>query len=177
MAEHVYRKCTQKKCDICNGMGEVSQGDGSKECDFCRGTGRTRCSGCRYEGMDCWYESLAFCGVCGGLEGALLPYCPGVMLSPEEHDRNYAHYCAKTGPFARLTLDGVTDARLYAERYVLEDDGPGARRFYDAVQDLWEFTRTTVCAICDGTRSSEGGVVEPANVFVCNRCLLDRVCP
>jgi hypothetical protein len=43
---------------------------------------------------------LFLCTVCGALEGALLPVCPGRWLSMEEHDENYKQYCAKTGPFA-----------------------------------------------------------------------------
>lgn len=62
----------------------------------CTGQG---CRGCRQEGMDCTYEALAICEVCGGMEGSLLPDCPGVMQTPEQDKQNYAHYLAGTGPF------------------------------------------------------------------------------
>ena len=59
------------------------------------------CGGCRPDsGMDCRFEALAYCKICGGLEGALLPTCPERWLSTEEHDTNYQHYCNNTGPFA-----------------------------------------------------------------------------
>lgn len=59
------------------------------------------CIGCRRaEGLDCMYESLGFCTVCGGIEGSLLPKCPGKWLAYEEHEENYKHYCNSTGPFA-----------------------------------------------------------------------------
>lgn len=61
------------------------------------------CSGCRSESVDCMYDCLSLCEICGALEGALLPTCPGRRLSEEEHDANYAHYCAGTGPFAEKT--------------------------------------------------------------------------
>lgn len=47
-------------------------------------------------------EGLFICTVCGGAEGSLLPKCPGHMLTMEEHDANYMHYCAGTGPFTKL---------------------------------------------------------------------------
>lgn len=59
------------------------------------------CSGCQDDsGMDCRYAALAYCKICGGLEGALLPVCPGHQLTMAEHDENYKHYCERTGPFA-----------------------------------------------------------------------------
>ncbi len=146
MAQHQYAKCTSKTCDTCNGTGEQQHADGARECDFCGGSGRSRCTGCRAEGLDCWYESLSFCEVCGGMEGSLLPECPGVRLSQEEHDANYQHYCAGTGPFRQQRLlQDVTSARVFAERYYAEDVGSmppersGARRFYDAVNELWQW--------------------------------------
>lgn len=42
---------------------------------------------------------LFYCTVCGALEGALLPKCPGRMLTYEEHEANYKDYCDGTGPF------------------------------------------------------------------------------
>jgi len=54
------------------------------------------CTGC----VAC---QLSYCSICGGLEGSLLPTCSGRMLSLEEDQENYVHYCRKTGPFAPLT--------------------------------------------------------------------------
>lgn len=139
---HQYKKCEAKTCTDCGGFGEYNGGP----CDFCGGSGRTRCGGCRAEGLDCWYDALSFCAVCGGMEGSLLPDCPGVMLSAEQHDENYKHYCAGTGPFRlERLLQDVTAARVFAERYVAEDDESvpsGARRFYDAVNELWQFVHS-----------------------------------
>jgi len=42
---------------------------------------------------------LFLCSICGALEGALLPKCPGRRLTMDEHDVNYRHYCDYTGPF------------------------------------------------------------------------------
>jgi hypothetical protein len=61
--------------------------------------GRT-CSRCR-DGQDCFYETFAVCKICGGFEGSLLPECPGKQLTYDEHQENYKHYCADTGPFAK----------------------------------------------------------------------------
>jgi hypothetical protein len=44
--------------------------------------------------------TLSFCSICGGLEGSLLPTCPGRPLSFEEDQANYRDYCLKRGPFA-----------------------------------------------------------------------------
>lgn len=44
--------------------------------------------------------NLFLCRICGALEGALLPTCPGRRLTEAEHDANYADYCHGTGPFA-----------------------------------------------------------------------------
>lgn len=49
---------------------------------------------------NCWVCDLFICSICGALEGALLPTCPGRRLTEEEHDTNYKHYCDNTGPFA-----------------------------------------------------------------------------
>lgn len=66
----------------------------------CTRTETTHCGGCRPDsGLDCMYDSLSVCETCGGVEGALLPVCPGRILTGDEHDANYAHYCAGTGPF------------------------------------------------------------------------------
>lgn len=60
------------------------------------------CSGCRdgESSLDCKYEALGICSVCGGMEGSLLPTCPGRWLTREEDEANYKHYCEGTGPFA-----------------------------------------------------------------------------
>jgi hypothetical protein len=52
---------------------------------------RTRCPIC--EG------GLTVCTICGALEGALLPTCPGRRLTQEEHNENYRRYCEGTDPF------------------------------------------------------------------------------
>lgn len=62
-------------------------------------TKKDDCPGCRGEGMDCRYDVLSLCEICGGLEGALLPSCPRRQLTMEEHDENYKQFCAGTGPF------------------------------------------------------------------------------
>jgi len=73
--DHIYERCTQAD------MGT--------------------CSGCRPDsGMDCRYDCLSVCKVCGGMEGSLLPECPGRWLTREEDEMNYRHYCDGTGPFA-----------------------------------------------------------------------------
>jgi hypothetical protein len=161
---HVYEKCTRSTCKECGGFGEYN----GAPCTQCHGVGTTPCSGCSLDsGMDCRYEALSYCSVCGGLEGSLLPVCPGRRLTMDEHDKNYAHYCAGTGPFGKLTLDAAVEARVFAERYVADalcnvcgmpesneqhlaacpddcgahDYRSGARHFYDAVRDLWELVR------------------------------------
>ena len=67
---------------------------------FKRCTRDDHCDGCRNEGMDCLYESLSVCSVCGGMEGSLLPVCPGRLLTFDEDQVNYKHYCDGTGPYA-----------------------------------------------------------------------------
>ena len=42
---------------------------------------KTRCPVC---------NGLTICTVCGGAEGELLLVCPGVKLTSEEHEANYA---------------------------------------------------------------------------------------
>lgn len=53
----------------------------------------------------CVVCDLFICSVCGAAEGALLPQCPGKQLTAKEHDVNYAHYCASTGPFTPTSDD------------------------------------------------------------------------
>jgi hypothetical protein len=65
------------------------------------------CPGCRGDGLDCFYESLSVCKVCGCLEGSLLPFCPGRLVTMDEQDAYYAHYCASTGPFARASTETI----------------------------------------------------------------------
>lgn len=76
--EHDYKRCTRTKTGRCSGCSEDS-------------------------GMDCRYDCLSFCEVCGGMEGSLLPECPGRWLTREEDEANYRHYCDGTGPFAKET--------------------------------------------------------------------------
>jgi hypothetical protein len=52
------------------------------------------------ERVACMVCDLFICSICGALEGALLPKCPGRQLTFEEHNVNYKHYCDGTGPFA-----------------------------------------------------------------------------
>lgn len=49
---------------------------------------------------------LALCKICGGLEGALLDSCPGVMLRQAQHDWNYKK-------FLTFRADGPTTQRTY----------------------------------------------------------------
>lgn len=79
--EHIYQRCTRSELGTCGGCREDS-------------------------GLDCLYESLAVCKVCGGAEGSLLPECPGRWLTREEDQANYKHYCAGTGPFANTKKEG-----------------------------------------------------------------------
>lgn len=66
---------------------EIQTGHRKERHDNCE---RTACIVC----------DLFVCAICGALEGALLPVCPGRRLSEAEHDQNYKDYCAGTGPFA-----------------------------------------------------------------------------
>ena len=86
---------------------------------------------------------LFICKVCGCMEGSLLPVCPGRRVSMEEQDRFYAHYCAQTGPFARLTRETATAARQATYVYMLRQGtlrAPtrGSQLLYDAVYELWK---------------------------------------
>ena len=49
--------------------------------------------------LSCIVCDLFLCSICGALEGALLPSCPGHQLTWEEHQQNYKNYCNGTGPF------------------------------------------------------------------------------
>lgn len=42
---------------------------------------------------------LARCTVCGGMEGSLLPECPGRWLSVKEDEENYKKFLAGEPPF------------------------------------------------------------------------------
>ena len=56
---------------------------------------------CPRPGVCTWCDGGLFaCTVCGGMEGSLLPECPGRRLTLEEDQANYQHYCNQTGPFA-----------------------------------------------------------------------------
>lgn len=85
----------------------------------------------------CMVCDLFICSVCHGCEGSLLPVCPGVKLSMDTHDKNYAHYCAGTGPFAQPNRYTMPDVLAFATKYYADaPDSEGARRFYEAVVDL-----------------------------------------
>ena len=45
---------------------------------------------------------LALCVMCGGLEGSLLPWCPGERISLRDDERNYRMYQRSAGPFCFL---------------------------------------------------------------------------
>lgn len=67
----------------------------------CTRKGDAGCGGCRSDsGLDCMYDSLTVCTLCGGVEGSLLPTCPKRRLTFAEDQANYMHYCNSTGPFA-----------------------------------------------------------------------------
>lgn len=110
----------------------------------CKAKEDGRCPGCR-DGMDCRYDSLAHCGVCGGMEGSLLPFCPGRTLTYAEDEANYRHYCESTGPFARATLETVVPAWEFAHKYYNEDVGSmppsrsGSRKYNQAMWELYKW--------------------------------------
>ncbi len=107
-----------------------------------RTPGDSSCGGCRVDGQDCLYETLSVCKVCGCLEGALLPYCPGRQLSFEESEAAYTHYCSGTGPWASARLDNVQEAVAFAVTYIREAGSevtPGALRFASAITELLGF--------------------------------------
>lgn len=66
---------------------------------------------CGCDRPTCNVCQLFLCSVCGGFEGSLLPECPGKKLSEEEHNANYKHYCAGTGPFYDTELARMQRAR------------------------------------------------------------------
>lgn len=47
----------------------------------------------------CSICDLFICEVCGAVEGALLPTCPGRRLTEDENDKNYADFMAGEGPW------------------------------------------------------------------------------
>jgi hypothetical protein len=99
------------------------------------------CSGCRHEGSDCVYESLAFCKVCGGMEGSLLPVCPGRRLSIEEDAHNYAMYCQGIGPFGECNHLNVVEACEATGIYANERRTAGSLNLLNAVNDLLDYVR------------------------------------
>jgi len=84
----------------------------------------------------CMVCDLYICRVCGALEGALLPVCPGRRLTMDEHDHNYRLYCEGIGPFAVANAHTVSEALNFAAKYVRDGGGEGALRYYEAVVEL-----------------------------------------
>jgi hypothetical protein len=105
---------------------------------------RAKCGGCHNcrEALDCVYDTLYICRVCGGAEGSLLPFCPGRKLTYDEDQTNYKHYCDGTGPFARATLETISWAYQACYEYYFGDVGSmppnreGARLLFYAVCKL-----------------------------------------
>lgn len=97
------------------------------------------CSGCKHEGGDCMYEVLSICKVCRGMEGSLLPYCPGRLLSFDEDARNYALYCEGIGPFADANLTTVTEACEATGHYTNERKTHGSLELLRAVNALLDY--------------------------------------
>lgn len=158
--KHIYHRCTRREIG--------------------------RCSGCHGDdGRDCMYEALSVCSVCGAYEGALLPFCPGRALTFDEQEAHYKHYCARTGPFAVARFKTIEAAKIACEEYHDKDAGsmppprPGSRRLLDAVCDLYALeAEQPLCAICSTRHDPKnGGVVEPAHEWICNPCLIGKVCP
>ena len=50
---------------------------------------------CNETGCQFCDGGLGYCTVCGGAEGSLLPHCPGVQLTAEQHDKNYRENIAR----------------------------------------------------------------------------------
>lgn len=160
---HVYEHCTRHTCEQCHGRGFILHAKRLKmsvafdttpikndntfkvECAICRGTGLTPCSGCRGEGIDCMYESLGCCSVCGCYEGSLLPRCPGRRVSLAESEKFYKWYCEGIGPFARLTYHTATEAVEACYQYMAPRRLLGGMpyrafsraRLYVAVCEMW----------------------------------------
>ncbi len=63
------------------------------------------------ERSSCIVCELFICSVCGGIEGALLPTCPGRKLTEAEHDANYLLYCQGEGPFSALAQLAIDQMR------------------------------------------------------------------
>ena len=61
-----------------------------------------RHTNCEQQNCQFCEGGLTHCLRCGGFEVSLLPTCPGKQLTYDEHQANYAHYCAGTGPFAEV---------------------------------------------------------------------------
>lgn len=59
---------------------------------------------------------LFLCKICGALEGALLPTCPGRQLSYHDHEVNYRQYCTGRGPFRHQAGASHNRARREARR-------------------------------------------------------------
>jgi hypothetical protein len=50
---------------------------------------------------------LSICTVCGGFEGSLLDSCPGVKLTPEQHEWNYKRWCELPAPQLTKIYEGA----------------------------------------------------------------------
>lgn len=96
---------------------------------------REHCYGCNV----C---NLFICSVCHGMEGSLLPRCPGRLLSFEEDQANYQHYLKKTGPFMEpKSMTSITLARpanipyegLYVDGELVLESGFGSQLDLDEV--------------------------------------------
>lgn len=110
------------------------------------------------ERTTCMVCDLFICKVCGGLEGALLPVCPGRSLTTAEHEANYAKYCAGTGPFARATPTTVAAAlRVSCEMATRPTmrpiDNDGALVLFEAVAELFHMVMDRSGAPIYGVRS------------------------
>jgi len=94
----------------------------------CKGHCSDSCSNC----------NLFICAICHGSEGSLLPYCPDRRLTGAEDAKNYEHYCAGTGPFAKASFENLTLAKdtIYDMRLA----SPGFEALYHAVWHLWNIT-------------------------------------
>lgn len=97
---------------------------------------RTHCSD------SCSNCNLYICSICGGSEGSLLPFCPNRKLTADEDSRHYAHYCARSGPFAKPTWEDLAAAKdaCYERLSDRATWTAGSEQLYHAVWNLWNYT-------------------------------------